>query len=111
MPNSTPCWMPPFMTSTRRRLPEPSDEAKHELLEAICGRAGRQGKPALFAALQPPDGKQKGNACPTCKPGAADTWRSKKTLRNHASRARRALGKPLLHREKWNQCSPFSDWK
>src|SRR5215472_8893611 len=46
MPNSTPCWMPPFVTSTRRRLPEPSDEAKHELLEAICGRAGRQGKTA-----------------------------------------------------------------
>src|SRR5262249_54223857 len=46
MPNSTPCWMPPFMTSTRRRLPESSEEVKHELLEAICGRAGRPGETA-----------------------------------------------------------------
>ena len=99
------------MASTRRRLPEPSEEAKHELIEATCGRAERHGKPALFAGLHPPGGKEKGNACPACKPGATDAWRSTKTLRNHASRARRAPGKPPLHREKWHQCSLLSDWK
>src|SRR6516225_6598036 len=70
-------------------------------LEREYGAEAREGKPALLAALHPPDGKLKWNACPACKPGAADTWRSAITLRNHASRARCAPEKLFLHREKW----------
>src|SRR5947209_8385861 len=46
----------------------------------------------LFAALHPPEGKQKGNACPAFKPGAAGTPRGSKTSRFPARHARRAPG-------------------
>src|SRR5262249_16142761 len=51
MPNSTPCWMPPFMTSTRRRLPDSKDRPKWNSLMAIPPSAGKPAPKDLLIDL------------------------------------------------------------